>query len=97
MGLNKDLSLLNIKSQNQTSLVVSSYLTTRPNSRGLRLELVAYPPNNLPSFNNTTRFEGIKTSKTESITLFLIVFNNTTRFEGIKTRNNSLALDSFSI
>ena len=37
MGLNKDLSLLNIKSQNQTSLVVSSYLTTRPDSRGLRL------------------------------------------------------------
>lgn len=36
MGLNKDLSLLNIKSQNQTSLVVSSYLTTRPDSRGLR-------------------------------------------------------------
>ena len=40
MGLNKDLSLLNIKSQNQTSLVVSSYLTTRPDSRGLRLQLL---------------------------------------------------------
>ena len=39
MGLNKDLSLLNIKSQNQTSLVVSSYLTTRPDSRGLRHNL----------------------------------------------------------
>ena len=40
MGLNKDLSLLNIKSQNQTSLVVSSYLTTRPDSRGLRHTLL---------------------------------------------------------
>ena len=43
MGLNKDLSLLNIKSQNQTSLVVSSYLTTRPDSRGLR------PANSVPA------------------------------------------------
>ena len=53
MGLNKDLSLLNIKSQNQTSLVVSSYLTTRPDSRGLRLNLRRTPPSFLS--NLTTR------------------------------------------
>ena len=61
MGLNKDLSLLNIKSQNQTSLVVSSYLTTRPDSRGLRLFLVISNLITLSKFNNTTRFKGIKT------------------------------------
>ena len=57
MGLNKDLSLLNIKSQNQTSLVVSSYLTTRPDSRGLR-------PNHL--IFEASSFKGNLTTRPDS-------------------------------
>ena len=71
----------------QNNNLVQSHLTTRPDSRGLRPITHNMGSCADITFNNTTRFKGIKT-RLNVCCHTLLIFNNTTRFKGIKTHTS---------